>query len=43
LIKIGSEIEAMKYVSLALEVWSDSEMSKWLKEKKKDFDMINFN
>ncbi len=43
IIRFGSEEEAMKYASLALDVWNDSEMLKWVKEKKKDFDMINFN
>ncbi|OOM74684.1 DUF6398 domain-containing protein [Clostridium sp. BL-8] len=43
LIKIGSEVEAAKYASLGIEVWNDSEMIKWLKEKKKEFDMIKFN
>lgn len=43
LIKIGSEEEAIKYASLGLEVWNDAEMIQWIKEKKKDFDMINFN
>lgn len=41
--KLGSEEEAIKYVSLGLEVWSDSKMIQWVKEKKKDFDMIKFN
>lgn len=42
-IKFGSEEEAMKYASLALEVWNDSKMIEWIKEKKRDFDIINFN
>ena len=41
--KLGSEEEAIKYASLGLEVWNDSKMIQWVKEKKKDFDMINFN
>jgi tetratricopeptide (TPR) repeat protein len=41
-VRFGSEEEAMKYASLALEVWNDSKMIEWIKEKKKDFDMINF-
>lgn len=41
IIKVGSEEEAMKYASLSLEVWDDSQMLNWIKEKKKDFDMIN--
>ena len=41
--KLGSEEEAIKYVSSALEVWKDPKMIQWIKEKKKDFDMINFN
>lgn len=41
--KLGSEEEAIKYASLGLEVWNDPKMIQWIKEKKKDFDMINFN
>ena len=40
--KLGSEEEAIKYVGSALEVWKDPKMIQWIKEKKKDFDMINF-
>ena len=43
LIKLGSEEEAIRYASLGLEVWNDPKMIQWVKEKKKDFDMINFN
>lgn len=43
LIKFGSEEEAIRYASLGLEVWNDHKMIQWVKEKKKDFDMINFN
>lgn len=41
--KLGSEEEAVKYFSLGLEIWNDPKMTQWVKEKKKDFDMINFN
>lgn len=41
--KIGSEEEAMKYARLGLEVWNEPMLIQWVKEKKKDFDMINFN
>lgn len=41
--KLGSEEEAIKYVSLGLEAWADPKMSQWIKEKKKIFDMLNFN
>ncbi|WP_459480701.1 DUF6398 domain-containing protein [Clostridium saccharoperbutylacetonicum] len=40
LIRFGSEEEAMKYASLGLEVWNDADLIKWVKEKKKDFDMV---
>lgn len=43
LIKFGSEEEAIKYASLGLEVWNDHKMIQWVKEKKKDFDMITFS
>jgi len=41
--KLGSEEEAIKYASLGLEAWNDPKMIQWIKEKKKDFDMITFN
>ena len=41
--KFGTEEEAMKYASLGLEAWNDSKMIQWVKEKKKDFDMVTFN
>jgi len=41
--KFGTEEEAIKYASLGLEAWNDSKMIQWIKEKKKDFDMITFN
>ncbi len=41
--KIGSEEEAVRYASLSLELWNDSNMIQWIKEKKKDFDMVDFN
>ena len=43
LIKFGSEEEAIRYASLGLEVWNDPKMIQWVKEKKKDFDLITFN
>ncbi|MFL0163460.1 DUF6398 domain-containing protein [Candidatus Clostridium helianthi] len=42
LIRFGSEEEAMKYASLGLDVWNDPKMLQWIKEKKKEFDIINF-
>lgn len=41
LIRFGSEDEAMRYVSLSSEIWNDSEMIKWIKEKKQELDLIN--
>jgi hypothetical protein len=41
--KLGSEEEAIKYASLGLEAWNDPKMIQWIKEKKKDFDMITLN
>ena len=41
--RFGSEEEAIRYASLGLEVWNDPKMIQWIKEKKKDFDMINFS
>ena len=43
LIRFGSEEEAMKYASLGLDVWNDPKMLQWIKEKKKEFDIINFS
>lgn len=43
LVRFGSEEEAIKYASLGLEIWNDPDMIQWIKEKKKDFDMIKFN
>lgn len=40
--KLGSEEESIKYASLGLEIWNDPKMIQWVKEKKKDFDMITF-
>lgn len=40
-IRFGSEQEAMSYASLALEVWNDQSMVSWIKEKKKEFDLVN--
>ncbi|WP_297425147.1 DUF6398 domain-containing protein [Clostridium sp.] len=41
--RYGTEEEAIRYASLGLEVWNDSNMIKWIKERKNDFDIINFN
>jgi len=41
--RFGSEEEAIRYASLGLEVWNDPNMIQWIKEKKKDFDMIKFS
>lgn len=41
-IRLGSEEEAMKYADSAMEVWNNQDMIKWVKEKKKDFDLIRF-
>lgn len=41
--RLGSEEEAMRYANLALEVWNDPKIIQWIKEKKKDFDMIKLN
>ena len=38
--RFGSEEEAVRYASLGLEVWNDPKMIQWIKEKKKDFDII---
>lgn len=38
--RFGSEEEAIRYASLGLEVWNDPKMIQWVKEKKKDFDML---
>lgn len=38
--RFGSEEEAIRYASLGLEVWNDPKMIGWVKEKKKDFDII---
>ncbi|MVX66904.1 hypothetical protein GKZ28_24915 [Clostridium chromiireducens] len=42
-IRFGSEEEAIRYADIGLAVWDDSNMIQWVKEKKNDFDMINFN
>lgn len=39
--KFGTEQEAMQYASLGLEAWNDPEMLAWIKEMKKDFDILN--
>ncbi|OOM72328.1 ST7 protein [Clostridium puniceum] len=41
--RFGSEEEAIRYASLGLEVWKDPKMIQWIKEKKKDFDIIKFS
>ena len=38
--KFGSEEEAIRYAGLGLEAWNDPKMIQWIKEKKKDFDML---
>ncbi|NRT89106.1 DUF6398 domain-containing protein [Clostridium beijerinckii] len=43
LIRFGSDEEAMKYASLGLDIWNDPNMLQWIKEKKKEFDIINFS
>jgi hypothetical protein len=40
LARFGSEEEAIRYAGLGLEAWNDPIMIKWIKEKKKDFDML---
>lgn len=40
--RFGSEEEAIRYASLGLEAWNDAKMIQWIKEKKKDFDMLKF-
>ena len=39
--KFGTEQEAMQYASLGLEAWNDPEILAWIKEMKKDFDILN--
>lgn len=41
-VRPGSQEEAMKYAKLGLAVWNDSEMIKWLKSMKKDFEILHF-
>ena len=41
--RFGSEEEAIKFASLGLEAWNDTNMIQWIKEKKKDFDIITLN
>ena len=41
-VRPGSQEEAVKYAKLGLEVWNDSEMIKWLKSMKKDFEILRF-
>ena len=38
--RFGSEEEAIRYANLGLEAWNDPKMIQWIKEKKKDFDML---
>lgn len=40
--RFGSEEEAIRYASSGLETWDDPKMIQWLKDKKKDFEMLNF-
>eukprot|EP00828_Plagiopyla_frontata_P003006 TRINITY_DN1072_c0_g1_i2.p1 TRINITY_DN1072_c0_g1~~TRINITY_DN1072_c0_g1_i2.p1 ORF type:complete len:448 (-),score=86.98 TRINITY_DN1072_c0_g1_i2:1125-2468(-) len=41
--KLGGEEEAMKYVKVALPIWNDDELIKWLKENKKNFEILDFS
>ena len=41
-VRPGSHEEAMKYAKLGLAVWNDSEMIKWLKSMKKNFEILHF-
>lgn len=38
--KFGGEEEAIQYASLGLEAWNDSKMLAWIKDMKKDFDIL---
>ena len=38
--KFGAEEEAMQYASLGLEAWNDPEILAWIKDMKKDFDIL---
>lgn len=40
--RFGSEEEAIRYASFGLEAWSDPKMIQWIKDKKKDFEMLKF-
>lgn len=40
--RFGSEEEAVRYASFGLQAWNDSKMLQWIKDKKKDFDMLKF-
>ncbi|WP_160690185.1 DUF6398 domain-containing protein [Clostridium sp. C2-6-12] len=40
--RFGSEEEAIRYASIGLEAWNDPKMIQWIKDKKKDFDMLKF-
>jgi len=42
IVRFGSEEEAVRYASIGLDVWDDSNMIQWVKEKKSDFDIVNF-
>ena len=40
-IKFGSEEEAMQYANLGLDAWNDFGLIQWIKEKKRDFDILD--
>lgn len=40
-IRFGGEEEAMQYASLGLEVWNNPKIVSWVKEMKKNFDILN--
>lgn len=40
--RIGSDEEAAAYADLGLKVWNDAEIRAWLKDMKKDFEILNF-
>lgn len=40
--RIGGEEEAAAYAELGLKVWNDAEIRAWLKDMKKDFEILNF-
>lgn len=40
-IKFGSEEEAMQYANLGLDAWNDVGLVQWIREKKRDFDILD--